>query len=588
MLTELRIENFAIIQKLELIPGNGLITFTGETGAGKSIILDALEAVMGGRADITSIRAGSDRAIVEAVFKLQEINRPLVDSILQREELDNESDYLILGREIRQEGRSSARINGRATSVALLKEIGSHLVDIHGQSDHLSLLNFRSHLHLLDRFAKIDAPLVEYQNNFHTLDDVQKELDTLRKAEQDATRQAEFLTYQIQEIEVARLDPAEKDLLVKERNRLANSENLALLAQKCISILEGGTPESPSVSEMLGQLTQALTGIGRLDPSQQDLIDQSSTISDVLSDISRRIQDYQEQLEFNPKRLEQVEERLELIHNLERKYGSSIDSILQYEKDARKKLDKIVHASERIPELESRRDELMSVMGSLASQLTSIRTIAAETLSHDVENELKDLSMEGAHFVVDISNKPDPEGLISDHGGRVAFNITGTDQVEFLIAPNPGEGLKPLVKIASGGETSRLMLALKNVLVQADPLPTLIFDEIDQGIGGRVGSVVGEKLWQLGRSHQVFCVTHLPQLAAFGDHHFKVQKAYEQGRTQTLVIELKTDDRLDELAHMMGSLNDANRIAAGVILEQANLRVREFQIIHDDLKHVES
>lgn len=575
MLTDLRIENFAIIQHLELSFQPGLITFTGETGAGKSIILDAIMAVVGGKADITMIRAGSDRAQVEAVFHLPEETRKVIQEILEREELMDEPDYLTLTREIRREGRSVARINGRSASLNLVRELGGYLVDIHGQSEHLSLLNVRQHLHLLDRFANSQAALEAYRTLYTRLQELRRELAQNRQFEGDAERRTDLLSYQFQEIDAAHLREGEEVDLRQERDRLANAENLATLAQQGLALLDEGGSEAPAASDLIGQLVQKLEGIHRIDSSQQELAEQAVTLETLLNDLSSQLRDYLEGIEFNPRRLEQAEERLDLIHKLQRKYGGSIEAALAFAETARKELETIAHATERIAELEAQEMKLLPELGQRALALSKARQAAALELQKGVERELADLSMAGASFSVHFETAADEKGLPLDEGQRVAFDSTGCDRVEFLIAPNPGEGLKPLVKIASGGETSRLMLALKNVLSQADFVPTLIFDEIDQGISGRVGVVVGEKLWQLGRSHEVLCVTHLPQLAAFGDLHFSVRKLVQNGRTTTQVMQLDDAARQDELAQMLGTLSDANRIAARETLTFARKRASQ-------------
>jgi len=575
MLTELRIENFAIIQHLELELNPGLTTFTGETGAGKSIILDAIEALVGGRADLTQIRGGAERAILEAVFRVPAANRDALIQILEREDLLDDPDYLALGREIRREGRSAARVNGRTVNVSLLRELGSYLVDIHGQSDHLSLLNVRQHMVLLDHYAS-DAELIEaYRQSYQLLLSLRRELTVLRQSEQDSTRRAEMFTFQLDEIEAARLQPGEEETMRLERDRLANAENLAGLAQKALIILDDGNPEAPALTDQLGEVVQSLASLSRIDHSQSKLHEQALTLSESLSEIVRDLREYVEKIEFNPHRLEQVEERLDLLHSLKRKYGNSIENILAFAKDAGQKLETITHAAERIAELEGEEKMLLGKLSQKAGEISRKRHTAAEALAHSVEAELADLRMAGARFMVDLRSEPHPAGLSLDNGERVAFNENGVDQVEFLIAPNPGEGFKPLVKIASGGETSRLMLALKNVLARADSIPTLVFDEVDQGIGGRVGTVVGEKLWQLARQHQVFVVTHLPQLAAFGDQHYRVGKLVEDGRTVTQVEKLDDTTRLDELAQMLGNVSEANRSAAQEALSQARQRAAQ-------------
>lgn len=575
MLTELRIENFAIIQQLELELKPGLITFTGETGAGKSIILDAITAVVGGKADVSMIRAGADRCNVEATFRLSDANRAPIHEILEREDLLDDPDYLTLSRELRREGRSTARINGRAASINLVRELGAYLIDIHGQSEHLSLLNVRQHVHLLDRYAASETALAEYRKAYEHLTALRRELAHLRQTEQDAEQRADLLSYQLQEIDSAQLKPGEDVELRQERERLANAENLASLAQQTLTLMDEGSVESPSITDQFGQVVQALASLARIDPARAELYDQAMTVAELLSEITRDLQTYSENIEFNPRRLEQVEERIDLIHKMQRKYGGSIESALAYAEKARQELDTIAHATERIAELEEQEQQALKALAEKGIALSEKRREAAEALRMGVERELNDLSMSGARFEVDFQYHPDPKGVMLENGECVGFDSTGLDRIEFLIAPNPGEGLKPLVKIASGGETSRLMLALKNVLVQADDIPTLIFDEIDQGIGGRVGMVVGEKLWQLGRRHEVLCVTHLPQLAAFGDQHFHVRKNVDGGRTTTHVEQLDGETRLDELAQMLGSLNDANRAAALETLLTAQQRASE-------------
>ncbi|HEX9018053.1 MAG TPA: DNA repair protein RecN, partial [Anaerolineaceae bacterium] len=477
MLSELRIENFAIIQHLELEFQPGLVTFTGETGAGKSIILDALTAVVGGRTDPTMIRAGADRASVEATFRLSHANRQAIHEILEREELMDDPDYVTISRELRREGRSTARVNGHSVGLNLVREIGEYLIDIHGQSDHLSLLNVRQHIHLLDRFASSDAALAEYRQAYDALTGLRRELAQLRLAELDAERRTDLLSYQLQEIDAAALRPGEEAELRQERDRLANAENLSSLAQQTLAIIDEGSPESPSISDQIGAVVQAMASLAKIDTAQAGLNEQAATIAELLSDLTLELTAYLEGIEFNPRRLEQAEERLDLIHKLQRKYGGSMENVLAFAEKAREELDTIAHATERIAELEEKEIKALSVLAQKGQVLSQKRKEAARAMETGVEQELNDLSMSGARFAVDFHHQPDPNGVPIEGGERVAFDATGIDRVEFLIAPNPGEGLKPLVKIASGGETSRLMLALKNVLAQADNIPTLIFDE---------------------------------------------------------------------------------------------------------------
>ncbi len=571
MLQELRIDNFAIIEHLELAFEPGLVVLTGETGAGKSIIIDAVELLMGARSDPTMVRLGAERASVEASFAIPENLSLSIRALLEAEELLDDPDSLTLGREIRQNGRSSARVNGRSVSLGLLKQLGEYLVDLHGQSEHLSLLRVSQHLGLLDNFAACPPLLAAYSQTFHRLQTVRRELVELRQSESEAARRIDMLNFQINEIESARLKPGEEETLKDERNRLANAGGLASASQEAIAALEEGGPEAPAAVDLLGQAVRAISGLARLDPSQQMLSDQASSLLENLEDLARSLRDYSENIEFNPRRLDQVEERLNLIHNLKRKYARpgklTIEEVLAFGAEAHRQLEAITHASERIAELEKEETGLLQKLGEQGGELSKARHAAAEQLERQLEGELDHLSMSGARFKVQFITRPDPHGAPLPSGERVAFDASGLEQVEFLVAPNPGEGLKPLVKIASGGETSRLMLGIKNVLARADQVPTLIFDEIDQGIGGRVGAVVGRKLSDLGRSHQVLCVTHLPQLAAFAGQHLHVTKAVGGGRTSTHVESLAGDQRLRELAAMMGEVSEGTLHSARDLLD---------------------
>lgn len=574
MLSEIHIENFAIISQLELKFDRGLNIFTGETGAGKSIIIDAVEAIMGSRADSTMVRAGAEKALVEASFEITDEASQPVREILEREALLEGDGRLTLGREIRNNGRSIARVNGRNVSVHILSELSEYLVDVHGQSEHLSLLHVPQHLGLLDSYAHVEKELAEYQDAYHRLVQLRKQLLELRKAESEAARQIDILKYQINEIETARLREDEEDQLKAERNRLANAEGLASVAQEVVQILDEGTPESPGVSDLVGQVTSLLNNLSRLDPQQEKLAERAQIALEELTDLAAVLRDYLESVEFNPQRLDQVEERLNLIQNMRRKYGQDITAVLHFAEQSRQQLDSITHVSERIADLENNEGLLLTTLGRIGESLSARRREAALNLETALEKELMDLSMAGAKFKVDFSDRLSDDGVTLSNGRKVAFDSTGLEHVEFLVAPNPGEGLKPLVKIASGGETSRLMLAIKNVLALADKVPTLIFDEIDQGIGGRVGSVVGRKLWELAHRHQVLCVTHLAQLAAYGEQHLRVLKQIKDGRTETQVEIVTGEDRLLELAQMMGEVSDGTRQSARELLDSVSQTVK--------------
>lgn len=568
MLSELTIHDFAIIDHLRLTLGPGCVIFTGETGAGKSIIIDAVDLLLGGKADATLVRAGAEVARVEATFALADEVRALVDEILAREELqDDESGATVtIAREVRREGRSVARINGRVVSLSVLREIGQRLVDVHGQSEHLSLLRPREHLFLLDRFANLDDEREALAGVVHDLHAVRKELNDLRRSEREMERRLDMLNFQVNEITVAKLKPGEDKTLLDERTRLANAEKLAALADDTIHALSEGDDETASAADLIGEATRALNNLIKLDPSLTDQRDLALSLAEQFKDLAQELRDYRSRVEFNPKRLDTVEERLELIKTLQRKYGATIDDVLAFGERAKAERETLTHSGERIAELQKKEEALLRRIGQLGAKLSQARQAAGEKLARAIEAELNDLRMERARFGVDLQQATDPDGAPLN-GNRVAFDATGLDQLEFLVAPNVGEGLKPLVKIASGGETARLMLALKGVLARADRTPTLIFDEIDQGIGGRVGAIVGRKLWTLAASHQVLCITHLPQLAGFGDQHFKVEKEIAGQRTMTRVRALEGADRVAELAQMLGGTGEKTRESAEEILE---------------------
>jgi DNA repair protein RecN (Recombination protein N) len=568
MLNELHIENFAIIDRLDLTFESGFIVLTGETGAGKSIIIDAVELLLGGRADSGQVRAGASAAVLEATFRVPSDVSGDVEMVLKEAEITLEGGTVTLGREVRAEGRSICRVAGRTVNLGLLKELGDRLVDVHGQSEHLSLLRVGEHLQLLDRYAGDESLRDEYGRAHAELGQVRLELARLSQIERDATRRAELLTYQAEEIEAAAVQPGEDTALLEERTRLANAEQLAGLAERAITELAEADDRAPAARDRLAAAAQALGALAKVDAGAADLNTEMRDLAERAADLARRLRVYRERVEFNPRRLEQVEERLNLIRTLLRKYGGTFESVHAHAASARRDLATIQHAEERMRQLQAEEAEQLPRLGDAGERLSQARREASLRLAKGIEAELEALSMSGARFEVALDWQDDPAGVPAN-GRRVGYGPRGLDRVEFLVAPNPGEGLKPLAKTASGGETSRLMLGLKGVLAQADRTPTLVFDEIDQGIGGRVGAVVGEKLWRLSPAHQVLCITHLPQLAAFADQHIKVEKEVREGRTLTRAHILEGEERRDELALMLGALTDANRRSADELLAQA-------------------
>jgi DNA repair protein RecN (Recombination protein N) len=596
MLSELTIKNFAIIDDLHLTFGSGFCVLTGETGAGKSIIIDAVDMLLGGKVGHDVIRSGEPRTQIEGTFFLAPPVAATVNAILEREGLEgDDASLLSLSRELRRGGRSVARVNGRAVALAVLREIGDRLVDVHGQSDHLSLLRPREHINLLDRYAGLMIPRQQLAQLVGRLNSVRQELAGLRRDQRELARRLDLLAFQVEEIDGAALEPGEDQVLEGERRRLANAEQLIRLTEGARRYLAEGDGEQAAALDMVSDAAGKLSRLASIDPDARDMLILAESVTDQLHDLARSLEAYAEQVEFNPRRLEEVEERLNLLFNLRRKYGDSIDEILAFGERARSELDLLSNAEVRTAELEQEEADLLLSVGRQGAGLSRSRREAAERMAAQVEQELGDLRMEQARFAVDLAWQLDPEGAVvaQDPGfaslsaGRYAFDATGLDRVEFLISANVGEPLKPLVKVASGGETSRLMLALKTVLGRADETPTLIFDEIDVGIGGRVGATVGRKLWglttvgdvdrgvQAGASsvvaHQVLCITHLPQLASYGDDHFAVRKQVVAKRTRAEVTRVEGRARIDELAAMLGSSGYAGRESVEEMLAEVAL-----------------
>ncbi|GMQ79345.1 MAG: DNA repair protein RecN [Anaerolineae bacterium] len=574
MLAELVINDFAIIDdlRIQFLPGFNVLT--GETGAGKSIILDAMALVLGERADTTMIRTGSDSAYVEATFSTASQMDDALKEVLAKEALDNGDQYLTLAREIRANGRNISRVNGRIVNLNILRGIGGMLVDIHGQGEHLTLLQPRSHKYLLDGYGTLDEERSRLAEEVNRLLKIRKELAGLRRDERELAQRRDLLHYQVAEITAANLVLKEEDELRDERIRLSNAESLIEHSAEALRVIDDAHNNSSSVNDLLGQAQQSINQLVKLDRSMEDVLDQLNNLNYQLSDIVAELLSYRDKLEFNPGRLSFVEERLELISQLKRKYGDSIEEVLAWSDHAALELERIENSEERIVELENLEDIALHKVGKFAKKLSEKRKAAAARLARVIEEELTELNMEQANFRVDFSWTEDPNGVyVNDQ--RLAFDQSGVDSVEFLLSTNPGESLKPVAKVASGGETSRLMLALKSVLAQVDKTPTLIFDEIDQGIGGRIGDIVGRKLWGLTHPnrHQVIVVTHLPQLAGYADGHYCVSKSLADGRTITSVNILDQDGRIEELASMLGTQGQIATGGAESILD----RVEEFK-----------
>ena len=605
MLVELTITNFAIIDSLRLTLEPDFNVFTGETGAGKSIILDAISALVGARAGVEVVRAGAERAIVEGIFDVSgatltagageaasaDTRQPqdeggepedTIASILSAQGIEPEDGMLILAREIAANGRSVARVAGRAVPVAVLQRLAAHLVDIHGQGDHLTLLRPAQHLYFLDRYASTVEMRGEVADLVAELRVTQRDLARLERDDQELERRLDLLRFQVDEITAARLTPGEIESLEQERKRLASAERLGELASAAHAALAGDdTGETLGAVELLAAAQRAIGDLLRLDNTLEGDADSLSQAAALADDVAASLRAYQDELIVDPGRQAEVEERWDLLARLRRKYGATVEDILAFAESAAEELNTFSRREERLGELREREAALLDQIGEKASLLSTRRREAATRLAAAMERELDQLNMRKARFEIAISQTADPDGAPvasvarkkSTAGdisaGRYAFTATGIDSVEFRIAPNPGEPFKPLAKTASGGETSRLMLALRTVLARADAVPVLIFDEIDAGISGKTGQAVGEKLWELARAHQILCVTHLPQIAAFGDAHFSVAKEVDDLRTRTLTERLSGERRVDELGQLLGAQSSAARANAKEVLQRA-------------------
>ena len=581
MLEELRIQNFAVIDRLDLSFGKGFNVITGETGAGKSILIDAVELMLGGKADPAFVRAGSDRSLIEGVISIDSINRAAVMAVLEREDLvDAENpDYVTIVREIRRRGRSSGRISGIAVKADILNEVGDMLFDIHGQSAHLSLFRRRYHIDLLDRYADLLGARGGLADLVNALGEAQREMRRLQEDKEALSRRADLLRYEAEEIKAAALQPDEERGMLAERSRLANSEQLAALAQETARLLNGDDRDNhPSIVDGLMQVAAATAKLAAIDPDLGADDELAEGLAQQAQELALMMARYADEVEYDPQRLDELEERLELIRTLKRRYqATSIEDIIAYGAGAAEELERLDHSDARLEGLRRQEARLLGHIGEISQHLSQARQTAGRALGAAVVRELNDLRMERTRFDVLLAQAEHPGGCIVG-GRRYKFDAKGMDDVEFMMSANPGEPLRPLAKVASGGEAARIMLALKGALSAADPTPILIFDEVDQGIGGRIGAVVGEKLWSLSTAHQVLCVTHLPQLASYGDRHFHVRKdiARAHAAAQVRVLEAE-DERIAEIADMLGAAGASGRQSAHDILQAARRRKLGFQ-----------
>ncbi len=537
MLERLYIKNFALIEELNIELCDKFNVLTGETGAGKSIIIDAVSLLLGGRAQTEFVRTGAEKALLEGVFLLPSDH--VAFRVLEELGIDYEDDTLILLREISLNGRNTCRVNGRTLNLSNLRRLGLSLIDIHGQHDHQALLQSDKHLQILDQFGSGDHQkfLQEIAKSFKQWDADKQELEKLRSQEQEREQKIDFLQYQLTEIENANIKQGEYEELVQEAQILANAEKISNLLNCAYLFLFGGE-RGNSAYDLLSKALESLNGVRNLDSSLEKIAANLEPAQYIIEDTAGEVRNYLEEIEYSPYRLEEVESRLQLLKNLCKKYGPSLEDVVAFTQKAQAELEMWEDSTARSEKLEARVAEAWEAFAQGAAELTKRRKKLAQELEQKVTRELKDLAMPHAKFSVAFE-KCDPSSK-------------GRDKIELLISPNPGEPLLPVAKIASGGELSRIMLALKTILAGIDGIGTLIFDEIDSGIGGKAAQKVAEKLETISSHQQVICVTHSPLIASLADEHILLEKSVTSGRTRTKLRYLSYEERVDELTRMLG------------------------------------
>lgn len=550
MLVMLSIKNLAVVEEIDVYFHKGFHVLSGETGAGKSIIIDALGLIAGSRGSAELVRYGNDKAEMEALFELRG-DHPVWDTMSRLGIQGTAEEHLVIRREVTASGKSTARINGQLVNLTMLREIGEQLVNIHGQHEHQSLMKPERHLSLLDTFgfADINPVKIQYQQQYTDYAKVERELRDLQETSQKTYQMLDLYRFQLEEISSAGLEIGEDELLQDERLRLSHSE-------KMMEAIVGGYHAINGDGGM-GSVTVAISqleDVTRYDSKALDpILEQLQSAFYQLEDAAYQLRSYRENIEFNPGRLEEVETRLNQISGLRRKYGDNVEEILTYYEKIQHETDLLENKDERLAEMTERRDRLRDKLLQTGEKLSKIRRKAADELASQVEAELKHLQMERTSLRVNMDYMDDPNGP-EWNGRHIRITRQGIDNAEFLISPNPGEPLRPLGKIASGGELSRIMLALKSIFARHDQVPVLVFDEVDTGVSGRAAQSIAEKLFKLSADCQVFSITHLPQVACMADHQYLIEKNITGDRTATRVTSLHEDGRVGELARMLGGV----------------------------------
>lgn len=555
MLSLLHIENIAVIQSADIQFDQGFNVLTGETGAGKSIVVDAIDAILGGRTSRDLIRTGAKYALVSAQF-----TGTTVGPWLEQNGFSHQEGELVLQRQIQQGGRNSCRLNGQPITVAQMQELGRQLINIHGQHDGQQLLDPLCHLSYLDSFGGTEPLLTAYQESYAQAARLAREINSLRMDEAEKARRMDSLDYQIRELERAELKPGEDEELSQRRQKLRNAGKLLDGLEEAAVALSGGDEADGAVT-LLGRAENALRSLGRYSEQLSQLADSLAEARYAVDDLAEQVAREQDGLEVSPGELDQLEGRLDLIYRLRKKYGDTVEDMLAYLERCKQEREQIEYADDRIARLEVQWRAAVVETRKRGEALSQARKAAAERMQSRIQKELTDLDMPKVRFQVDFAIKP----------GKLHMDETGMDEVQFLMSANVGEDLKPIQKIASGGELARIMLALKNVLAENEAVATLVFDEVDTGVSGRAAQKVARKMSDVARHKQVLCVTHLPQIAAMADVHFSVEKGERDGRIYTAVEQLTRQRRMEEVARLSGGeqVTEALLRSTGEMLEQA-------------------
>ena len=566
MLKSLHVENFALLDNIDVQFEPGLNIITGETGAGKSILIDALGTAIGEKISADSLRKGALKTVTECTFQIK--SNPELEDYLQKNDIENFDDSVILRKESSETGRNRAFINDSPATNAVLLDIGNLLVDLHGQHEHQALLNVRYHIKYLDDFGGYSQLLSEVEQNYNHYLKLEDELKKLQQREQFLSEKRDLFKFQIKEITNVNPLPGEEEELIREEKILGNSEKLFQLSSE---LTENLYDNENSIYDNISQSLIKLEALSQIDSSLDNIRQDCEAVQVAVQEIAKFMQGYCQSIEINPERLSAIRERLGQFFSLKRKYNRTIDEILNYKQRIEKELQLIEELGSAIVDKKTALEEQVKKLSKLCFSLSQKRRTAANELEKLVLAQLDQLGMKNAKFTVQSQTKLDETGIVEQEGARYKTSNLGIDQVEFFIAANPGEDLKPLARVASGGEVSRIMLALKSSLAKVDKIPVLIFDEIDIGISGRIAQAVGLSLKRLSKTHQIICITHLPQIASVGDFHFVVEKISEKNSTRTLIRKLNDEEKAIEIAKLLGgkSVTETQVNSARELIEEA-------------------